>query len=69
MQTMIHNIETATEFASAPAKAIALDIVNTARRIGALQNPILTKIVKSDVRRAISTMRNLLTELDFELDQ
>lgn len=67
MQNIIHNIETATEFASAPAKAIALDIVNTARRIGALQNPILTTIVKADAHRAISTMRNLLDELEDEL--
>jgi hypothetical protein len=67
MQTGIHNIETATESVTAPARAIALDVVNAARRIGALQSPILTSIVKSDVRRAITAMRNLLDELELEL--
>lgn len=54
---------------SYPAKALALDIVNTARRIGALEGRVLTEAARRDAIRAISTMRNLLVELDFELSQ
>lgn len=60
---------TASQAVSYASKALALDIVNTARRIGYLDRPVLTDVSRRDALAALATMKNLVTELEFELGQ
>ena len=52
---------------TAETKALALDVVNTARRIAVLTDRSITRAASEDAARAITTMRNLLDELDGQL--
>lgn len=52
---------------TAPTKALALDVVNTARRIAVLTDRSITRAAAEDAARAITTMRSLLDELEAQV--
>lgn len=56
-----------TVIISPVAKALALDIENAARRVGAITRGGVRPIIAADARKAMAQIRDLLDQLDAEL--
>jgi hypothetical protein len=65
----VHYIDGGSVLHSAKAKSIALDIQNTARRVGRIASSAISGGIDADARGALHTLENLVAELKAELGQ